>query len=137
MRVSDSLAPSIADLRAHVAAIAAPGRPALATGVAEMDGRLGHGGIATDAVHEVAAVSPSLSDDAAATLFVAGLAARLTRTREGGQALWALTRFDLYAPGLEQAGLAANMLLFAQGKDDAEVLAVAEDEAGALLRFDD
>ena len=85
MRVSDSLAPSIADLRAHVAAMAASGRPALATGVAEMDGRLGHGGIATDAVHAVAAASPSLSDDAAATLFAAGLAGRLARAREGAR----------------------------------------------------
>lgn len=134
MRVSDLPAPSIADLRAHVAAMAASARPALATGVPEMDRRLRLGGIATDAVHDVAAASPSLSDDAAATLFVAGLAARLARAREGGQALWSLTRFDLYAPGLEQAGLAANMLLFAQGKDDAEVLAVAEDglREGAL-----
>lgn len=132
--LADRPPPSIANLRAHVAAIGRSMRPALATGVVELDQRLALGGIATDAVHEVAAASTSLTDAAAATLFVAGFAARLSRARKGGQALWALTRFDLYAPGLEQAGLAADMLMFALAKDDPEVLAVAEDalREGAL-----
>jgi protein ImuA len=38
-----------------------------------------------------------------------------------------VTRFDLYAPGLEQAGLTPSQVLYAEAKDDTEVLALAED----------
>ncbi|MFD2138231.1 ImuA family protein [Novosphingobium resinovorum] len=41
--------------------------------------------------------------------------------------LWALSRFDLYAPGLEQVGLGPGKVLYAQGRKDSEVLALAED----------
>ena len=134
MPVPAALPPSVADLRDRIASIASPSHPALAFGVAEIDRRLGHGGMATDALHEFTAASPCLSDDAAATLFVAGLAARLAGARADGQILWALTRFDLYAPGLEQAGLPSSRLFFADAKDDAEALALAEDgvREGAL-----
>ncbi|WP_267382187.1 MULTISPECIES: protein ImuA [unclassified Sphingomonas] len=126
--------PSVAELRARIAATAVSTRPGLPFGITDLDRHLAGGGLATDGVHEIAGASPGLSDDAAATLFVAGLAARFASKRDDGQVLWALTRFDLYAPGLEQAGLPANMLLFAQGRDDAEVLALAEDglREGAL-----
>ncbi len=134
MLAPSSSVPSVAELRARIASTAVSARPGLPFGIADLDRHLAGGGAATDGVHEVAGASPGLSDDAAATLFVAGLAARFASTRDDGQVLWALTRFDLYAPGLEQAGLPANLLLFAQGKDDAEVLAVAEDglREGAL-----
>ncbi|MEJ7317026.1 hypothetical protein, partial [Staphylococcus epidermidis] len=39
----------------------------------------------------------------------------------------ALTRFDLYAPGLEQAGLNPATLLFVEVREDKDVLAVMED----------
>jgi len=38
-----------------------------------------------------------------------------------------MTAFDLYAPGLEQAGLGLEKLLYAQGRKDVNVLAIAED----------
>lgn len=41
--------------------------------------------------------------------------------------LWAVTCFDLYAPGLEQVGLGPDKVFFAQGRKDSEVLALAED----------
>ncbi|WP_317617051.1 protein ImuA [Sphingobium sp. SCG-1] len=77
-------------------------------------------------LHEVAAASARLNDDAAATLFMASIAARFA-AEAGFTVLWALTKFDLYAPGLEQAGLGPVKILYAQGGKDAEVLALAED----------
>ncbi|MBC9030795.1 protein ImuA [Sphingomonas sp. JC676] len=91
-----------------------------------LDSRLAQGGIEGAGLHEVAAASSTLGDDAAATLFVAGVAARFA-VASGAQLAWALTRFDLYAPGLEQAGLPPAKLLYLQGKDDVMALALAED----------
>ena len=41
--------------------------------------------------------------------------------------LWALARRDLFAPGLAQAGLTPERLLYAECRNDAEVLAVMEE----------
>ena len=95
-------------------------------GVAELDDRLADHGLDGGGLHEIAAASAELSDDAAATLFAAGIAARVAFRAES-TVLWALTRFDLYAPGLEQVGLGPDRILYAQGRKDAEVLAMAED----------
>lgn len=100
--------------------------PSLAFGIAELDDRLADRGLDGTGLHEIAGATASWSDDAAATLFVAGIAARFA-SKPGLTILWALTRFDLYAPGLEQVGLGPDKLLYAQGKKDAEVLALAED----------
>ncbi len=94
--------------------------------IGELDGKLSAGGLQGEALHEIAAASTSLADDAAATLFVAGIVARFA-SGSGAKALWALTRFDLYAPGLEQAGLGPGRALFAQGREDDDVLALMED----------
>jgi protein ImuA len=67
-------------------------------------------------------------DDAAATLFLAALAARFSRTPgNADQLLWAVARRDLFAPGLASAGLTPDRLLWAQCRDDAELLAVMEE----------
>lgn len=95
-------------------------------GLEEIDDRLADRGLDAAGLHEIAAATPSLSDDAAATLFAAGIAARCV-DRPGLTVLWALTRFDLYAPGLEQVGLGPDRILYAQGRTNAEVLAMAED----------
>lgn len=114
-------------LRAEVAAATRPDDGAvLAFGLMELDRRLAGEGLAQGGLHEVAAASASLGDDAAATLFAAGIAARFAAAR-ARTVLWALTRFDLYAPGLEQVGLGPQTVLYAQGCMDAEVLAMAED----------
>lgn len=116
----------IAGLRSKVAALAAPVRTSgvLEFGIPEIDARLAAGGIALGALHEVAASAPTLAEDAAATLFLAGIAARAT---PAAPVLWALTKFDLYAPGIEQAGLSPARVLFAQARDDRELLAIMED----------
>jgi protein ImuA len=61
-------------------------------------------------------------------LFLAALAARFSRAQgEAGQVLWALARRDLFAPGLAQAGLTPDRLIYAECRNDAEVLAVMEE----------
>ncbi|WP_066585088.1 ImuA family protein [Sphingomonas pruni] len=116
----------IADLRRRIAALDAPARVGgvVAFGVEAIDHRLADKGLAVGGLHEVAAAAPSLAEDAATTLFLAGIAARAAPL---APVLWALTRFDLYAPGLEQAGLSPDRLVFAQARDERELLAVMED----------
>ena len=123
--------PSAADplldaLRAQVRAIesvASPGADShLPFGVPAIDERLAGGGLARGALHEAAGASAGLGDDAAATLFVAGIAARLN-----GQVLWVLTRHDLFAPALAQAGLPPERLIYAECRKDEDALAVAEE----------
>lgn len=119
-------ADQLAALRAQLALAQSARGPALAFGVAALDERLADHGLDGAGLHEIAAARPSLSDDAAATLFAAGIAARFA-SHPGLTVLWALTRFDLYAPGLEQIGLGPDRIIYAQGRKDSEVLAMAED----------
>lgn len=119
-------AEQLAALRAELARAHSARGPVLAFGLSELDNRLADRGLDGTGLHEIAAASSALSDDAAATLFAAGIAARFA-DRPGFTVLWALTRFDLYAPGLEQVGLGPAKLLYAQGRKDADVLAMTED----------
>jgi protein ImuA len=119
----DSLPASLAYLR--TVAVPASNFRVMPFGLAEIDGRL-NGGLRAGALHEASAGSCSLVDDAAATLFLTGIAAREARAG-GGPVLWASCRNDLYAPGLEQAGLASADVIYAQPRDDAALLAVVED----------
>jgi protein ImuA len=116
----------LAALRAKIAQTQSARGPALAFGVADIDDRLADHGLDGAGLHEIAGASASLNDDAAATLFIAGIAARFA-SKPGFTTLWALTKYDLYAPGLEQVGLGPDKILYAQGAKDAEVLALAED----------
>jgi protein ImuA len=95
-------------------------------GIEAIDGCLAAGGLALNRLHEVSPATSTLSDDAAATLFTVGIAARAAAGR-GRRVLWAMTRFDLYAPGLEQAGLDPATLLFVEVREDKDVLSVMED----------
>jgi protein ImuA len=58
----------------------------------------------------------------AATLFVAGIAARLK-----GPVLWCLNRRDLFAPGLMSVGLHPDRVIYAETFREREVLAVMEE----------
>ena len=119
----------IAVLRAEIAALAESARggarAVLPFGLEAIDRRLAGGGLAVDALHEVAGATPGLGDDAAATLFAASVAAR--RAGAEGTVLWALSRRDLFAPGLAAAGLAPGRILYAECRRDEEVLAVMEE----------
>ena len=118
-------------LRAEVRAIESSGRPAgrlfLPFGLDPVDSRLAGGGLAMAALHEVAGAGPGAGDDAAATLFLAALAASLSKAEGDGTILWALARRDLFAPGLAQAGLSPHRLIYAECRRDEEVLAVMEE----------
>ncbi|MEP9358701.1 protein ImuA [Sphingomonas sp. KR3-1] len=97
-------------------------RPALPFGIEAVDSRLADGGLRLDALHEVAAGTSDMADDCAATLFLAGIAARAW-----GPVLWVIRRRDLFAPGLAQSGLDPKRLIYAEAKDDAELLAIMEE----------
>ena len=115
----------IAQLRAALGAIEGDGlrrRECLPFGVEALDARLADGGLRLDALHEVAAATAHPGDDASATLFMAGIAARAW-----GPVLWVVRRRDLFAPGLYQAGLAPHRVLYAEAADDAELLALMEE----------
>ena len=61
-------------------------------------------------------------DGAAAALFAGGIAAR---TR--GKVLWCVTRQDLFAPALAQAGLAPDRVIYVEAGDEKTVLACFEE----------
>jgi protein ImuA len=126
MQINPARAERLAALRAEVRAIecagAAGAGDCLPFGIDAIDRRLAGGGLEAAALHEAAGAAPGLGDDAAATLFVAAIAAR-----RPGTVLWALRRPDLFAPGLAQAGLAPDRLLYAECGRDEDVLAVMEE----------
>ncbi|MFC5343409.1 ImuA family protein (plasmid) [Brevundimonas staleyi] len=112
-------------LRAQIAKIEA-GRRApqgiLPFGLAEVDRRLPGGGLALGALHEVAGGGAGAVDGTASALFAAGIAGR---TR--GPVLWCLTRKDLFAPSLAQAGLGGDRILYVEAGDEKTVLACFEE----------
>src|ERR1700709_2730729 len=134
MHAPSAMDARLASLREEVrrvehAGSAGTGRPCLPFGIPEVNERLAGGGLPWG-LHEAAPATPLPNDEAAATLFVGALAARFAIARgESGQVLWALTRRDLFAPGLALAGLTPDRLLYAECRNDEEVLAVMEEGA--------
>lgn len=130
-QLSPSRSERLDALRAEVRALQSGGagghRLRLPFGVDAIDRRLEGGGLAVAALHEMTGATSGLGDDAAATLFLAGIAARQAWARPGATVLWALRRRDLFAPGLALAGLAPNRLLYAEAGSDADILAVMEE----------
>ena len=117
--------PALVALRQRIAAIEGDHGPPLAVlpfGLAELDRRLPTGGLALGCLHEVAGGGNGATDGAAAACFAAGIAARLP-----GQVLWCVTQADLFAPGLEQAGLPPGRVIHVEAGDDTAVLACMEE----------
>ena len=117
--------PAIDALRAEIEQIESPRRrhrAVLPFGIGVVDTRLPSGGLALGALHEVAGGGNGAIDGAAAALFTAGIAAR---TR--GKVLWCMTRPDLFAPALAQAGLSPDRVIFVEAGDDTMVLACTEE----------
>ena len=98
------------------------GHGVLPFGVAEIDQCLPDGGLAMGALHEMAGSGQGTVDGAAAALFAAGIAARTS-----GQVLWCVSRPDLFAPALAQAGLPPDRILYVEAGDDTGVLACFEE----------
>jgi protein ImuA len=124
--MSASVTPPVIDeLRERIARLeGASGRlrTVLSFGIPAIDSRLPGGGLALGAIHEVAGGGNGAIDGAAAALFAAGIAAR---TR--GKVLWCITRPDLFAPALAQAGLAPDQVIYVEAGDDKTVLACMEE----------
>lgn len=110
-------------LRASIARIEGVGarHDVLPFGVDAIDTRLPGGGIASGALHDVCG-SPALADDAAATIFIAGILAR-----SPGMVLWCLRWHDLFAPALSSAGLSCDRLIFVEAGNDTGVLLAMEE----------
>ncbi len=94
----------------------------LAFGVEAIDARLPGGGLARGALHEVAGGGNGAVHGAAAALFAAGIMARTS-----GKILWCVTRRDLFAPAMAQAGLHPDRLIYAEVGDEKSVLACFEE----------
>ena len=117
--------PAIESLRAQIEKIEGRSRRAksvLPFGIAEVDSRLPGGGLALGALHEIAGDGNGAIDGAAAALFSAGIAARTK-----GKILWCITRPDLFAPAIAQAGLASDRVIYLEAGDDKTVLACMEE----------
>jgi protein ImuA len=91
-------------------------------GLPTVDSRLPGGGLSLGALHEVAGGGNGAIDGAAAALFVAGIAARMK-----GKTLWCLTRPDLFAPAIAQAGLGPDRVIYVEAGDEKSVLACFEE----------
>ncbi len=112
-------------LRARIRLLERPAaRPggAHAFGVAELDAHLPEGGLALGTLHDIAGGGPDEIHAAAATLFIAGVLARLERP-----VLWCAVARDLYPPGLAGAGLHPHRVLHGAAPDEKSVLLVMEE----------
>ncbi|MGO9236420.1 MAG: ImuA family protein [Methylocella sp.] len=117
--------PAIEELRTRIQRLeGASGRrrSVLPFGIQAIDRHLPGGGLALGALHEVAGGGHGAIDGAAAALFVAGIAARLH-----GQVLWCVTRQDLFAPALAQAGLVPDRVIYVEAGDEKSVLICFEE----------
>jgi len=87
-------------------------------GIKAIDQHLPEGGLALGALHEVAGGGNGAIDGAAAALFAA---------RARGQVLWCVTRQDLFAPAIAQAGLLPDRVIYVEAGDEPSVLACFEE----------
>lgn len=97
-------------------------RAVLPFGVATIDRRLPGGGLGLGCLHEIAGGGNGTVDGAAAALFAAGIAARTK-----GKVLWIVTRTDLFAPAIAQAGLAPDRAIHVEAGDEKALLACFEE----------
>lgn len=113
----------LAELRARIAEVegTAARRAAVPFGVEALDRHLPGGGLAAGALHEIAG-SPDLADDASATIFLAGILARIE-----GPVFWCLRWRDLFAPALHLAGLHPDRVIHVEAGSDSGVLLAMEE----------
>lgn len=79
-------------------------------------------GLGLGCLHEIAGGGNGAVDGAAAAMFAAGISAR---TR--GKVLWIVTRTDLFAPAIAQAGLAPDRVIHVEAGDEKALLACFEE----------
>lgn len=117
--------PVISELRERIARLEggqARAQAFLPFGIETMDRVLPGGGLRLGALHEVAGGANGAVHGAAAALFAASIAARLK-----GKVLWCVTRPDLFAPALAQAGLSPGRVIHVEAGDETSVLACFEE----------
>jgi protein ImuA len=114
LRKTPAPSPTIAGLRARITRIERthprdPQDRSIPLHIPAIDDVLPTGGIRLGALHEAASAGPDTEHAAAATLFIAGILARLD-----GPILWVLRQADLFAPGLAAAGLDPTRIVFVE-----------------------
>lgn len=119
---SNSVLDELRERIQRLAGASTHGRDALPFGIDVIDRVLPGGGLALGALHEVAGGGNGAIDGAAAALFAAGIAARTK-----GKVLWCVTRQDLFAPALAQAGLLPGRVIYLEAGDDKSLLACFEE----------
>ena len=101
-------------------------RDALGFDIPQIDAHLPEGGLPQAALHEIGGGGPDAVHAAAASLFAAGILARLAQSC-AKPVLWCTTRPDLFAPGLACAGLHPDQVIHAVADNDATVLLAMEE----------
>jgi protein ImuA len=97
-------------------------RGALPFGIEAVDRALPGNGLALGALHEIFESGPRGNYAASATLFAAGILARLQ-----GPVLWCLHSRDLFAPALARVGLHPDRVIYCETWKDAEILPAMEE----------
>ena len=115
---------AIAELRTWLARKEQHDRPAAAMlpfGVAAIDEHL-RGGLALGHLHEVIESGAASEYAGLATLFAAGIVARIP-----GPVLWCLRGRDLFAPALARIGLHPDRVIYCETWNDRDVLPAMEE----------
>lgn len=119
---NEALLRKLRDDISRVGALSGADVATLPFGVTAIDNALPRQGLELASLHEIAGGTSGALHGAAAILFAAGIAAR---TR--GQILWCITRPDLFAPALAQAGLDPDRIIIVEAGDEASLLACCEE----------
>src|ERR1700727_2124731 len=115
----------IAELRRYLERVEGHGREqsqVLPFGVAAIDTQLPHGGLARGHLHEAMEGGTASQYAGLATLYVAGILARIQ-----GPVLWCLRGRDLFAPALARVGLHPDRVIFCETWKDRDVLPAMEE----------
>jgi protein ImuA len=113
------MTPTLAALKERVRLLERPAArhdSILPFGIASLDAHLPDRGLALAALHEVG------GEAACATLFIAGILARLDQA-----VVWCARTPDVFAPGLAGAGLKPDRVIHAQAPDEKTVLLAMEE----------
>jgi protein ImuA len=115
----------IAELRRYLERVEGHGRErgeVLPFGVPELDTQLPQGGLPRGHLHEAIEGGVASQYAGVATLFVAGILARIP-----GPVLWCLRGRDLFAPALARVGLHPDRVIFCETWKDRDVLPAMEE----------
>lgn len=116
---------TIVALRHQLERLECHGRPnggALPFGLSTVDQHLPDGGLRLGHLHEILEGGPASEYAGLATLFAAGIAARLR-----GPVLWCSRGRDLFAPALSRVGLHPDRVIYCETWNDREVLPAIEE----------